>query len=333
MVPVFAKHDLIHTNGGIVPASGSPWVGSVENPSSFYGFREKWHEKPRLRARLARLLLSERCRAILPYSEATKEYLFTSLKDWEAKLSSKTHILRPAIDQYLLIDPVELQQKWDEGGPTRFLFVGNHFFDKGGREVLRAFRVVRDEVDCELSVVTSVPQHHERFFGRYITELKNEKKVNFFPTGLSRTALFRLYRKSHCFVLPSYMDQVPFVLLEAMASGLSIIGSNSYAIPEMAISERNGLIVESPWLAFPRAELRTEKHLRDYRREVLKEHNFDTVVEQLIEHMSRMSQKPELCSKFGRESASMVSDGPYSVKNRNEVLSKIYTQSTSTARD
>lgn len=327
LLPVFGRYDLVHTNGSVIPLCPGPWVASIENPSAFYGFNEKWHEIPRMRRRLASFLISERCKAIMPYSDASKRYLMMGLADWREALELKTEVIPLAIDRRLIRKKPEDLQARNVSEKMRFLFVGNHFFDKGGREVLRAFRNIRDYHDSELTIVTSAPAHHSKEFQKYILKIKAERDVRFYHTGIPRSELMKLYDSSHVFVFPSYMDQVPFVFLEAMAAGLPLIGSNSYAMPEMSIDGSNGFVVESPWVAFPQFELRTVRHLADYRSAVLEEHNFDGVVESLTDKMKFLIDHEDTRLKFARESLEMVTSGRYSLGCRNKAMSAVYSRS------
>ncbi len=328
LVPVPGRYDLVHTNGSIIPMTLSPWIASIENPSAFYGFRESWHQSHSMRRRLARILLSQRCRALLPYSEASHRYLRLSMNEWQDEIEAKTHILRPAIDEYLITSSdSSIQDRVTNDRSTKFLFVGNHFFDKGGREVLKAFTRLRDSSKCELTIVSSAPAHQMKEFEALIPRLMSEPGVRFYKTGLPRLQLLELFKNAHVFVFPSYMDQVPVVLLEAMASGLPIIGSNSFAIPEMAVEGKNGFNVRSEVLAFPEDELRTETHLAGYRAAVMDESKFDRVVEQLMDVMTRFVNRPELVIEMGRRSLGCVRDGAYSVKSRNDRLAEVYMMS------
>jgi glycosyltransferase involved in cell wall biosynthesis len=44
-------------------------------------------------------------------------------------------------------------------------------------------------------------------------------------------------------ILPSHREQLPMVILEAMAAGLPVIATNVGAIPEIIVNKKNGLIV------------------------------------------------------------------------------------------
>lgn len=328
-IPVLKRCDIIHTNGGIVPLSPVPWVASIENPSGFYGFDDRWHQKERRRRRLAKILLERRCRALLPYSKASKSQMTLSLADWAEAIDEKMVILYPAIDEYMVSPLEEHEVDSRDTKPVRFLFVGDRFFDKGGRDVLRAFEHVREIAPCQLTLVTSAPAHHLQEYEAYKKRILSVPEVNLTPTGMRRRELMRLFRESDVFVFPSYMDQVPFVLLEAMAAGLALIGSNSYAIPEMVLENQNGFNVDSPCLAFPANELRTRESVAEYRRNVLEEHLFDDVVDKLIKIMTRYAVSRELISRCGIESRKMVTEGRFSVKFRNATLSRVYESAVS----
>ena len=324
MMPIVGRFDLIHTNSAVIPLSTTPWIGNLENPSAFFGFNEKWLGNPRMKRRLARHLLSKRCRGIHPYTNTSRDYLFRSLDDWEEELRGKTQVIYPAIDDYLIEECSRRAAAKPRDDTVRFLFVGDRFIDKGGREILRAFQHIRDSTKTELTLVTSAPQHHSNEFAEYRRILNREKGVKFYETGIRRRTLLELYAQADVFLFPSYMDQVPFVLLEAMAAKLPIVGSNCYAIPEMVLDGENGFIVKSPWTAFPADGLRTEKHLGEYMRAVLEPRNFDSVVDELIDKMAKLCADDRLRQRFGQKSLELVKDGKFSVATRNRQLAESY---------
>jgi glycosyltransferase involved in cell wall biosynthesis len=83
---------------------------------------------------------------------------------------------------------------------------------------------------------------------KQIKEL-NLKKIVQLPGSVSISELFDEYKRATVFVMPSIpshagTDGLPTVIIEAMASGLPVIGTNHAAIPDMVINRETGLIVE-----------------------------------------------------------------------------------------
>jgi glycosyltransferase involved in cell wall biosynthesis len=65
-----------------------------------------------------------------------------------------------------------------------------------------------------------------------------------FTGFVSDSLLKQAYASSDLFVLPSYAEIQPLVLLEALAMGLPAIGTNVGGVPEMIIEGQNGYVLE-----------------------------------------------------------------------------------------
>jgi glycosyltransferase involved in cell wall biosynthesis len=61
--------------------------------------------------------------------------------------------------------------------------------------------------------------------------------------ALSRE-LFEEYRKAHIFVLPSYAEGLPLVILEAMANKCAVIATEVSGIPEIVNHKESGLLIK-----------------------------------------------------------------------------------------
>jgi glycosyltransferase involved in cell wall biosynthesis len=127
---------------------------------------------------------------------------------------------------------------WRPGGgahgarrPARLLFVGGDFERKGGSVLLRAFR---DGLSgrCELDVVTN----HEAVPGGEGVRVHRGLAPN-------SPELRALFRDSDLFVLPTLGDCTPLVLIEAMASGLAVVATDTGAIPELVLDGVTGVLI------------------------------------------------------------------------------------------
>lgn len=113
------------------------------------------------------------------------------------------------------------------------LFVGRDFERKGGDCLLRAFALVRNEVEAAELHLVGVARRIEQ------EGVVNHGKIS------DRGRLSQLYRQARAFCLPSRYEPYGLVLIEAMAHGVPCVGSNVQAIPEILDEGRAGLLVPS----------------------------------------------------------------------------------------
>jgi glycosyltransferase involved in cell wall biosynthesis len=115
--------------------------------------------------------------------------------------------------------------------PPRILFVAREWKYKGGDLLLLAFETLRKTYpDATLTIAGfDAPPPHVKSVPRGVKFAGYLSKRT--PEGLER--LTKLYQESTMFVLPTLYDSFPIVLLEAMSSGLPIITSRLWALPEM----------------------------------------------------------------------------------------------------
>jgi glycosyltransferase involved in cell wall biosynthesis len=123
----------------------------------------------------------------------------------------------------------------------KILYVGRLMKEKGLDILIKAYGIVNAKVPNTNLII--VGKGHMR---RNLENLANGLGLkNVIFTGFISDSLLRqAYASSDIFVLPSYAEIQPLVLLEALAMGLPAIGTNVGGIPEMIIEGRNGYIVK-----------------------------------------------------------------------------------------
>ena len=115
--------------------------------------------------------------------------------------------------------------------PT-LLFIGNDFVRKGGNVLLAAFAEVRRQVPRATLQIVGTPHR-----------IADQPGVRVLGRVRDRAQVARLYAAADVFAMPSYFDPFPLVLLEAMASGLPCVATDTCAIPDIVQHGQTGLLV------------------------------------------------------------------------------------------
>lgn len=114
--------------------------------------------------------------------------------------------------------------------PLTVLMMGNHFESKERWEVsLEALSLVRAEIPLKL-ILLGKPDFET-----------DEKWIEKRGSYLQKDAP-ALFREAHMFLHLKYLDPCPTTVLEAMASGMPVIGSRSGGMPEL-VSDTAGILL------------------------------------------------------------------------------------------
>ncbi|MGI6677581.1 MAG: glycosyltransferase family 4 protein [Dehalobacterium sp.] len=123
----------------------------------------------------------------------------------------------------------------------KLVYAGKLSAAKGVPSLMRVFdQLTKKNHDLELHLVGS---GGERIKKEIITQVRTGSRI-FFHGQLSQEALAELFRSAHLFVLPSFFEGLPLVVLEALASGLRVVttdlpGLRQYLGP---VIEKSGMI-------------------------------------------------------------------------------------------
>jgi glycosyltransferase involved in cell wall biosynthesis len=170
----------------------------------------------------------------------------------------KLHVIRCGLKL------TELPPRPPSSAIKRFIGVGRLSPEKGQAGLLDAFASVsRERTDLELVLVGDGPEG-ERLRSAALA-LGVADRVRFAGRLGERETLAEI-AQADILVLPSFMEGLPIVLMEAMAMGTAVIASRVAGIPELVEDGRSGLLfTPSNWdeLAVCIRRLADDDSLRD----------------------------------------------------------------------
>jgi glycosyltransferase involved in cell wall biosynthesis len=122
--------------------------------------------------------------------------------------------------------------------------VGRLIERKGQHHLLRAFANVRAQCNCPITLTLVGTGDAEDSLHCLANDLKVADAVTF--TGfVPRNDMPAVYRQTDIFVLPSQNEGMSIALLEAMASGLPVVVTDTGGTAELVQDEVDGYVV--PW--------------------------------------------------------------------------------------
>ncbi len=189
-------------------------------------------ERPELSARIAwrytRLLYNRSDRVITPSLTLKRELI--------------RHGVTVPVDYVSNGIDLTLTRPKDSYAPTgRIIHAGRLGFEKNVDVVIKAFaRALDHGVDLALDIVGDGPAREG--LERLVQRLGLTASVRFLGF-LDRSTLASRYRDYDLFVTASTIETQGIVLLEAMASGLPVVGVRALAIPEIVRTGRCGIVV------------------------------------------------------------------------------------------
>jgi glycosyltransferase involved in cell wall biosynthesis len=132
------------------------------------------------------------------------------------------------------------------GAPVRLLAAGTHGTRDRVVSALEALRDLRKNgIEATLTVAGRFQwPDGENDFAREISRLGIQDQVRRIPK-FSQSDAPAIFRAHDLLVHPKYMDPCPTVVLEAMASGLPIVGSRSGGMPEL-VPKDCGVLIDAP---------------------------------------------------------------------------------------
>jgi glycosyltransferase involved in cell wall biosynthesis len=309
-----ADCSLIHSAQQLLRRPSLPYVVDFECVEVFCLYQRVALSRSWARRRLLDSLADERCRFLLPWTEASRRGLASALGGAAAsRLLPKTVTVLPAIR-------ARVAQPSRRGpGPLRVLFVGTAFEAKGGVEAIRAIGRVRDTHDVVLDLISDVPK-------RWRGEIDRAQGITLHPWPAPAAEVKELFQTAHLLLFPSHMDTLGFVILEAMAHGLPVLATRHYAVPELVEDGVSGIVVAAENPLYGDDGLCRFDHTlpppRSFRRALAAPSQ--AYVQRLAGGLARVAEERELHESLAAGALRRVTDGPLSVRARQEALERVY---------
>lgn len=276
------KVDFLHFMN-VVSYGSTPWITTYETVVPRYFETLNCHKGPnpdysilkesRVIEKAIAALAKEPCRKIIALSECALEMQKSLLQYFPMygdKIEDKLTVIHPP--QPLFVNDF-LEKNIPIDNTIRFFFIGRSFFRKGGLEILRAFKNIKDKYnfDIELIIVSSleIDNYAAHEGTKEVDEAKKliSKNSNWikFYSAISDYQVVELMKQSHVALLPTWADTYAYSVLECQASGCPVISTDVRALPEIN-NEKIGWIIHVPKNRFGEALYTTIEH-----REIMKQ--------------------------------------------------------------
>lgn len=282
--------DLIHC-AHCISLNGKPWVvdSEVYERLSAGGAAEskigKWIIKKRLE--------NKSCKKIIAWSNDCRK-TFEKAFPKNKKIQDKIEILPFATPK--------IAYKKIPHKKIRVLFVARWFEAKGGLQALEVFDRLSKKFDgVEFLFICPVP-------GKFKKKYSN-KKIKFIELMPQKKLFNEIYPSCDIFFYPGFGDSYGFAVPEALAFGLPIVSSRTFAKSELVEDGKNGFLVDIPkdFWEFPNYTNLDEKMLNDF-----------------IIKTTKLISNNKLREKMGMNARKAAME-KFSIEKRNEKLKKIYS--------
>lgn len=287
--------DLIHC-AHCLSLNKRPWVVDFERYENLTADGDSAISKRGIKI-IRRMLKSDNCKRILPWTNAAKESLLAYIDDKEIKDKIK---LLPFGMPVRELKPVKRSDR------INVLFVARHFQAKGGIVALEVIdRLTKKYKNVYGLFVSSVPKEMLKKYGK-------NKKIEFYNLMSHDELLEKMYPRADVFFYPGIFDTFGFMLVEALSFKLPIVTFEGFARDEIVENGKNGFIIrrrsgdELGW-----KEFRIKQNDKGY-------------INEAVKKTGELIANARLRRKMGAYGYEQVKTGKFSIKNRNKILKEVY---------
>ena len=320
--------DLLHTCQALASSDG-PWVMDMADHFLGLGYTRRYGHmnNPSFIERVKKSLLDPSCCAVMPMNRTISQSLLERIPE----AAGKVEVVEPALPAERA-EPREL----DSSRPLRLLFVGNHYWMKGGELALASWELLCREVPVELTIVCSSLPDDVR--ARYA----DEKSIRLLPEatggmgrlgerlglpyrqGMAGEHIRELFEWADIFFLPEWMDSLA-VYLEAKAHGLPVVASRAAYAAELVGHGETGALVPIPYTVMGNGAGSQWNSVEDFVK-LIRTVDVEPLARSFADAIAAYWHDPERYRMHSAAALAEVATGRFSLEQRNRKLRKIYSR-------
>lgn len=163
------------------------------------------------------------------------------LNNW--LIGSDAVVIPNGVDLDIFYQPA---RRWSKDRSTvNFLVAGRVAPEKGIHTLLKAFRLLQEQsqlCDIHLTILGDGPPEYREGLTQIVIEANLQEYVQFEPP-VPTSKMISILAQNDVLILPSEWDEpLACIMLEAMASGLLVIGTDTGGSGEVLLHEKTGLV-------------------------------------------------------------------------------------------
>lgn len=293
--------------------SDKPYFIYLENPTALYHYRLIRKENivgEGVNRRIIQAINNSYLRFIICMSSACKdsfETVCTSVPN-----NCKLIQIYPLIPDNGFVSEQVIIEKCQKNNYIRLLFIaqGIRFLSKGALEVFESFKRLREEgyMEVTLTMVTSFSDVDSEV----LNMIRSYEGITLCDFKLSNKEMQELYSNHSILLIPTSDDSFNITVLEAIKSGLPVIGSTLYAIPEMVKEGFNGFLTEPSWQFFDRNNVPNPQVWNNRDKTIYSKQRNERVTRFLYNCILRFIQNRDLLLEFSLNSYKLSTSPPFS---------------------
>ncbi|MDO8660481.1 MAG: glycosyltransferase family 4 protein [Candidatus Woesearchaeota archaeon] len=229
--------NLIHSAQYLM-LNRTPWVMDFEINAALTGFNMNRLNSSTCRFAIKKLIQSKHCKRILPWSEAAAKSLRTYLSD--KKIAEKITVVHPSFTPEFRIKDLPKKRNTST---TEFLFAGKYFLPKGGKEALAVIEQLNKSCDVHLTIASDAAPELQKKYAK-------NKAITFLPWMPRKEYFEKHFSQADVFFLPTHYDTYGIQFLEAASLGIPVLATRTFAVPELVLHEKTGLLAQSPRISW-----------------------------------------------------------------------------------